>query len=80
MSSLVRLSTCSDGSKRPPLLHLTTRLPNITNSERHLVQIMSENDLEQKAFAEFTLARCIIAAGEATRTSIQLPCIHHAGC
>ena len=38
-------------------------------------QIMSENDLEQKAFAEFTLARCIIAAGEATRTSIQVSSI-----
>ncbi|KAM5535233.1 hypothetical protein V8D89_011169 [Ganoderma adspersum] len=34
-------------------------------------QIMSENDLEQKAFAEFTLARCIIAAGEATQSALE---------
>ena len=37
-----------------------------------LPQIMSENDLEQRAFAEFTLARCIIAAGDSSRTFIQL--------
>ncbi|PIL23911.1 hypothetical protein GSI_13662 [Ganoderma sinense ZZ0214-1] len=34
-------------------------------------QIMSENDLEQKAFAEYTLARCIIAAGEATQSALE---------
>lgn len=30
---------------------------------------MSEDDLEQKAFAQYTLARCIIAAGDSSRTS-----------
>ncbi|KAI0374802.1 hypothetical protein BV20DRAFT_986672 [Pilatotrama ljubarskyi] len=36
-------------------------------------QIMSENDLEQKGFALFTLARCVIAAGNSSRTLT--PCI-----
>ncbi|TBU65923.1 hypothetical protein BD310DRAFT_912363 [Dichomitus squalens] len=34
-------------------------------------QIMSENDLEQKAFAEFTLARCIIAAGDSSQSALE---------
>ncbi|KAI0831217.1 hypothetical protein BC628DRAFT_1407751 [Trametes gibbosa] len=33
-------------------------------------QIMSENDLEQKGFALFTLARCTIAAGDSSRESL----------
>ncbi|KAI0362002.1 hypothetical protein OH77DRAFT_1416202 [Trametes cingulata] len=52
----------------------------MTNWSRRILdevmpQIMSENDLEQKGFALFTLARCVIAAGnsspEALRESIR---------
>ncbi|KAI0807098.1 hypothetical protein C8Q74DRAFT_1313030 [Fomes fomentarius] len=34
-------------------------------------QIMSEDDLEQKAFAQYTLARCIIAAGDSSRAALE---------
>ncbi|KAI0637056.1 hypothetical protein C8Q77DRAFT_1095769 [Trametes polyzona] len=33
-------------------------------------QIMSENDLEQKGFALFTLARCVIAAGDSSHDAL----------
>ncbi|KAI0781023.1 hypothetical protein BD413DRAFT_501848 [Trametes elegans] len=34
-------------------------------------QIMSENDLEQKGFALFTLARCVIAAGDSSQEALR---------
>ncbi|KAH9946187.1 uncharacterized protein BXZ73DRAFT_86363 [Epithele typhae] len=34
-------------------------------------QIMSENDLEQKAFAQYTLARCTIAEGDSSVASLE---------
>ncbi|KAI0664893.1 hypothetical protein C8Q70DRAFT_1049092 [Cubamyces menziesii] len=34
-------------------------------------QIMSENDLEQKGYALFTLARCVIAAGDSSPDSLR---------
>ncbi|KAI0748037.1 hypothetical protein C8Q80DRAFT_1103902 [Daedaleopsis nitida] len=44
-------------------------------------QIMSENDLEQKAFAQFTLARCTIAAGDSSQAALEaaVPLLDAAG-